>query len=176
MIQRGLYRVRQVWWNLTARPLSENELTSLATTLNEGEMALFLQQSVGGQRHGLRVMRYLKESGCDQQDLLTAALLHDIGKELVHISWLDRSIVVLGQRFFPKWSSNLSNREPVGWHRAFVVKARHADWGAEAAQAIGSSTTAVQLIRYHQDPTNVVVVDEATASLLTLLQMADNQN
>ncbi|MCP5099393.1 MAG: hypothetical protein GY943_27885, partial [Chloroflexi bacterium] len=64
--------------------------------------------------------------------------------------------------------------EAVGWKRPFVVRQKHAAWGAEMAEKVGSSATVVALIRRHQD--NLTIINNEEDKLLTQLQWADDQN
>ena len=183
---RGTYRVWQVWQALRAGPLDEEARRDVTRVLTEEQFVLFARQSQAGQQHGYRVMRSLADAGHEQQDLLVAALLHDVGKNRVRYSWLDRTIVVLAQRFAPglaeRWSAGgpatggPADYEPAGWTRAFVVKAAHPDWGAEALAACGGSELSVALVRRHQETMLAPWEDNEENRLLVLLQWADDQN
>ena len=70
------------------------------------------------------------------------------------------------------WASG----SPDGWRRPFVVQAKHADWGAEMAEAAMSSETTVILIRRHQDIPEKVAGIEREDRLLRMLQWADGSN
>lgn len=121
-------------------------------------------------------MSLLEQAGHKQPDLVAAALLHDVGKDLAKFSWWDRTIVVLGQRFFPNQSSKWATGEPRGWRRPFVVKAAHPCWGAKAASASGSSPLTVQLIHFHQDQPKDLSEHNELTELLVLLQWADDES
>ncbi len=84
-------------------------------------------------------------------------------------------MVVIGGVLFPQKILAWGQGKAEGWKRPFVVKVQHPVWGAEMAQAAGSSERVVNLIRRHQDPLPSkpsLVEDE----LLCLLQWADDQN
>lgn len=172
---RALYRVWQFWQVLKARPLEREDEIEIATILNPDELELFLRQDIGGQQHALRVMRKLKEAGHDDAELLAAALLHDVGKTTTLSKWWDRPVVVLGQALLPARSAQWASGDKNGWHRPFVVKKYHPDWGATAAASKGSSPLTAALIKRHEQ------LDKGDAQgredrLLALLQWADNQN
>lgn len=168
------YRLNQLWHNLTAQPLSQQELEQIEVVLNPGEMALFQQMPPSDQRHAFRVYRLLKTTGQTDVDLLAAALLHDVGKAQVDLSAWDRSVAVLGETLMPlrikEWGSNGDS----GWKRPFVVREKHASWGASLAEEAGSRPGVVDLILRHQDP--LPVNGGGNNERLALLQWADDQN
>ena len=120
-------------------------------------------------------MKTLQAANHIHPDLLTAALLHDVGKTRVPLSVWERSWVVVGQVIWPKKTAVWGQDAPLGWKRPFVVKAQHPAWGADMAAAAGSSELAVGLIRRHQDNVPETAVSEMDR-LLRHLQWADNQN
>lgn len=84
-------------------------------------------------------------------------------------------MVVLANAFFPEKAYHWGQGSPSGWRKAFVVAARHAQWGAEMAAAEGASELTVKLIREHQtaSPTGFSVEE---AALLAILKRVDNEN
>ena len=176
MTSRGAYRSRQVWQVLSARPLTDEERRAAADILSDQQMALFVGQAEAGQQHGLRVMKTLMDAGHKQHDLLVAALLHDVGKNRVRYTWLDRVKVVLAQRFAPGLAKKWATGSDSGWTRAFVVKERHPEWGAEALAAAGGSVLSVDLVRRHQEKLSASLDENEENRLLALLQWSDDQN
>ena len=186
IISRARYRVWQYWNLVHPAPLTETDEEEIASVLSPGEIDLLHSQSLAGQRHGLRVMRQLKSKGYEDVDLLAAALLHDAGKAKQHMAWWERPVVVLVEAFSPRTAERLAAGPGTGLSRPFVAKAMHAEWGAEAASAAGSSRVTVELIRRHQD--SITGSEELTGgqedtdsnrdidSLLSLLQWADGLN
>jgi hypothetical protein len=172
---RAIYRVWQFWQVIKARPLTTDDGAEIAEILNPAELELFFRQDLGGQQHAMRVMRTLKEAGHDDAELLAAALLHDVGKAGALSRWWDRPVVVLGQALVPERSAYWASGSGNGWHRPFVVKKCHAEWGATAAAESNSSPMTVSLIQRHEEP----LKDEKQSReerLLALLQWADNQS
>lgn len=132
-------------------------------------------------------MAVLTHAGHNEPALLTAALLHDIGKTRHPLPIVERVLVVLGNKFLPGRAASWGIGEPAGWRRAFVIKAQHAQWGAEMAAQAGSNPQVVELIRRHQDlltlqevrvPAGVPVAasKEDNDQLLRLLQWADDRS
>lgn len=169
-----VYRLRQLWHNLRAQPLSPPQLRELGDVLSSRELALFQQMSASDQQHAYRVLQMLRAHGRNEEDLLAAALLHDVGKTRVSLSAWDRSVAVLGEMVAPKRAAAWGRGDHRGWRRAFVVREQHAAWGAALAEEAGSRPGVVDLIRRHQDalPANSGRQDEC----LLLLQWADDQN
>lgn len=169
-----LYRVGQLWANLTAGPLSQTALNEVRSVLSEQEMALFCRMSASDQWHAYRVYGLLRLVGQEDGDLLAAALLHDVGKTFAELSAWDRSVAVLAEAITPRRADWWGDGDLHGWQRPFVVRKQHAAWGARLARKAGSRPRVVTLIARHQD----TVPDGADQEneLLNLLQWADNQH
>jgi hypothetical protein len=121
------------------------------------------------QAHAFIVLERLKEAGHTTPDLLVAALLHDVGKIIAPLTIWERMLAVLAGRFLPGLAKRWSEGRPVGWRHAFVVAARHPDWGADLAAEAGVSLCAQELIRRHQAPAS------ADDALLAALQAVDDE-
>ena len=120
-------------------------------------------------------MSQLRQAGHTHPDLLTAALLHDIGKTRIDLQVWERVWIVLAKRILPRairqaWGAGAAT----GLKRGLVVRAQHPAWGAEMVAAVGGRPLAVELIRRHQDKITAVVSE--ADQLLQLLQWADDQN
>ncbi len=120
------------------------------------------------QAHSFAVLEHLRDSGQTDPDLLAAALFHDVGKSLSPLSVLDRVLIVLGKRFFPRAAQRWGDGKPRGLRRLFVAAAQHPAWGADLVAAAGASPRTCDLIRRHQDASPI---DDA---LLMTLQQADD--
>jgi hypothetical protein len=129
----------------------------------------------GEQTHALRVYRAVKMSGIDSAPLLTAALLHDVGKTRVPLSPWQRAIVVAAKVLTPQKISDWGQGEPIGWRKPFVVAAHHAEWGAQMAIEGGAEELTARLIREHQTASPNGLTSEE-AELLSILQQADDRN
>ena len=175
LVQRTRYRVRQFWQATKAGPLPDEDWNDVRSVLTAQELELYRRQSHRDQQHAYRVMYMLRSAGDDERELLAAALLHDVGKSFADTYWWDRPLVVLIQGLAPGWSANLAKGNVRSWRRPFVVKERHAEWGAEAARKAGSSAATVDLIRKHQDLLSQSNGDRETR-WLARLQWADDNN
>ena len=90
-------------------------------------------------------------------------------------NWWDRPVVVLTGAVFPKKVEEWGTGDGSGWRRPFLIKARHAEWGAEFAEAAACTPLTVQLIRHHQDPIETKA-DDRDSELLKLLQKSDDRS
>lgn len=172
-----LYRAGQFWRLLTARPLTAVAREEVQTQLNADEYLLFQRYSVGDQWHGYHVMCMLREAGHGDRDLLTAALLHDIGKTRVRFTAVERSMVSVMRKLMPqmvKRTEQLELQQAKWWQRPFLVSAQHPVWSAEMALTAGCTPRAALLMQRHQDTLNDIVTEED--QLLFYLQWADDQN
>jgi hypothetical protein len=169
------YRVRQFLLALTAR-VPEEEVEQAIQVLTPEARALFRRQAVQDQRHALEVYRTLRQAGHTNPQLLTAALLHDVGKAITRLSLWQRATIVLLRRFAPRLLDRLSLGEPRGWRRPFVIHAQHPEAGARWAQEAGCSPLAVALIRRHQDKLVSRGTEVEENRLLVVLQAADSKN
>ena len=170
------YRAWQFFRALTARPLEATEWQSVSALLSPAQQNLFQQMRRRDQRHSYQVMRMLAQRGQSDPDLLTAALLHDVGKSRYPLILWEQPAVVLIRNFRPNTAVQWGNGTPRGWKRPFVVYQRHAVWGAEMAAAAGCSPPVVELIRHHQSKLDDVDIESERLKLLGLLQAADSAN
>ncbi|HEV2653964.1 MAG TPA: hypothetical protein VGT82_03365 [Ktedonobacteraceae bacterium] len=160
-LQTLLYRLQQVRQQLGfVPPLSVEEQAEVARWLPATALALFRSMSDADQQHSLRVCRGLLKRGCTEQDLLAAALLHDVGKAQGRVPFWTRPAIVLGKRCAPALLARLVvSPQQLGaqniprWRRSLSYAWWHADVGADLAQEAGLSPRAVLYIRTHHQPT-----------------------
>lgn len=175
------YRVEQFLRALTAEhTISKRRAKRAAETLPPEARALFFRQAPHDQRHALAVYDTLLEQGHTNEDLLAAALLHDVGKVAAQASPWQRSIFVLAERFAP-WAlphplpPDLEGGcEPEGRRHPLATYANHAEIGARWTSEAGCSALTVDLIRHHERP-----VEECRTKrdrLLAALRAADDVN
>jgi hypothetical protein len=174
MPPRLAYRASQ-FWNAIPGSRKRVETKRLLPYLKPAQIVLFQRMKPFEQVHAYRMLVRLKDSGHRDPNLLAAALLHDVGKILSPLSLLDRVVIVLGQRLFPRcarrWSEGTLNR----FRRPFIVAAHHPDWGADLAMRAEVSSLTVELIRRHQQPIPSNP-DADRDRLLAVLQAADDNN
>ena len=167
------YRIGQFWRNMRAKRLSPDLIQDLRSILSSDQLELFLQLPDEDQTHSYAVMNGLRKLGETDQDLMVAALLHDIGKTRVPVSVWERSLVVLVERVSSDRAEKYASGSPSGWKRAFIVKSQHPHWGAEMAQQAGCSELTISIIRGHHEPL-LALQGTNEERLVGALQKADN--
>jgi hypothetical protein len=148
---RVVYRVSQAWRLLTARVQPEDQQV-IDSLLPHAARALFATMSPGDQRHCVQVCSALRDQGCDDRDLLVAALLHDVGKGGGRVRFWMRPVIVLMRTLAPGLLHWLADSPRPFWRRPFYAAWQHAEIGAELAAAAGVSERTALLIRTHHDP------------------------
>ena len=173
---RLAYRVRQFGQYLKAR-LTPAERERVAARLGPRLAELFARMTPAEQAHCYRVAQSLVARGQTDDDLLIAALLHDVGKAHAPLQLWERTVVVLGRKLAPGLAERLGRADEAtpGLGRAFVTAQQHAAWGAELAERAGAPSRAAALIRRHQNapPTPPRTAEDR---LLAALREADEKN
>ncbi len=133
----------------------------VACWLPSSALPLFQSMSRADQQHSLRVCRGLLARGCSDNDMLAAALLHDVGKAEGRVPFWTRPAIVIGRRIAPGQLTRLAvcplNAGDAGtgkahWRHSLGYAWWHAEVGAELAEAAGLSERAVLYIRTHHQP------------------------
>ncbi len=172
-LPRLRHRLRQFRYALAPRVKAE-ELQAAQDLLSPSLFELFRQMPTAEQAHGLLVYRRLVEQGHTEPDLLTAALLHDVGKCRFPLHLWERVWVVLVNAFAPRLAADWQLGEPTGLKRALVVAHCHPGWGAQMARERGAGRPVTELIRRHQEKPPATM-DSETDRLLAALQAVDDQ-
>jgi len=152
------------------RPVDD---TLAAQYLSPALFALYRQLRRSERQHSMRVLLALINKGQTHPDLLTAALLHDVGKIRTHFWLPEKVLVVLVKAFKPQWYWRWGSGSARGWRRPFAVSVQHPAWGAEMVAEAGGTPLAVELIRCHQDHSDDLLQTE-TGRLLAALQAVDD--
>lgn len=173
------YRLQQFLNAITAAP-SQKECQEVQSFLAPGLMDLFSAMQPGEQAHSLQIYLSLKGTGVQNPDLLTAALLHDVGKNRLPLRLWERAYIVLANSLAPglveTWGQASLQEGLPFWKRAFVVAVQHPAWGAQMAEEAGASTLAANLIRNHQvtGPEKHPEIAKHEVELIKQLQTFDN--
>jgi len=156
-LQVAAYRSSQVRQQLGfVEPLSEEDRKEVARWLAPSALALFYTMSDADQQHSLRVYRGLQARGYTEDDLLAAALLHDVGKAQGRVPFWTRPAIVIGKLCIPRLLTRLvispaffEKSKIPRWRRSLSNAWWHADVGADLASAAGLSERTVLYIRTH---------------------------
>jgi hypothetical protein len=171
---RGAYYRLWQFWRLITKRIPPDALAEVKSWLPPPLFEVFCKMSPAEQYHAHRVRQTLIAQGHTHPDLLTAALLHDVGKSKMPLVVWEKVAIVLGFKLARErvaaWGSRLDD---TWWKRPFVVAMQHPAWGAEMVNAAGGSPLTVTLIYRHQD--KITPADELY-DLLSALQSADNSN
>ena len=173
------YRVQQLIHALTAAP-AQQECQEVEAFLKPELMNLFSAMQPGEQAHSLRIYHSLRENGVQDPDLLTAALLHDVGKNRLPLRLWERAYIVLANSLAPglveTWGRSAIQEGLPFWKQPFVIAVQHPEWGAQMTEQAGASILAVDLIRNHQvqEPEKHPEIGKHEVELLKQLQSFDN--
>jgi hypothetical protein len=144
-----LYRARQFFGAL--RPVvTKSELVAVESVLGTQLMTLFASMPGSDQRHCIDVFERLRAAGCDDRDVLVAALLHDAGK------------------------GSLAGGRVKLWHRvAYVCLESGPEWAMRRA---GDANRGIATLRDH-GKRGVLLADAfgASSEVLHLLQEMDRE-
>jgi hypothetical protein len=178
---RVFYRTRQFWQALNATP-TRQDLEQVRSFLSPSLMKLFASMKPNEQAHSLAVFYKLIDQGEKQPDLLTAALLHDVGKSRFPLQVWERVLIVLGSAIFPgqiqHWGGSVAGQQGrLSWFlkKPFHVAEGHPQWGAQMAEQAGASPLTVTLIRRHQDRLLEPLLSSEDR-LLAALQAVDDES
>ncbi len=143
---RAAYRVYQFVHGL--RPaLSAGEVAEVRSRLSEPEFALFLASEPRDRRHAMDLYRALLEAGADDE-VLTAALVHDVGKGRLR-AW--QRVVFVACGGLPVVGRLIESPDGAEWRRGLSRLRHHARLGAALLVDAGSAPRVVELVGRHTD-------------------------
>ncbi len=144
--------------------------------LSTCEYNAFRSMSRSEQLHSLHVLqKVLADDPNAAKALITAALLHDVGKSRYHLSVLQKTLAVIIEAIAPQASRHLSRDETISfWRAPFIVRRHHAKWSGEILRSCGSDADVIWLVERHQDSAEQYR-DSQCYVLLSTLQRADGE-
>lgn len=86
----ALHLIRRAWGSIRPQPLTPREEAEVAGLLDDRLAALFWEQPVMDQRHGIDAARFVLARRPGARDIARAALLHDVGKRHAHLGFFGR--------------------------------------------------------------------------------------
>ncbi|MYD65279.1 MAG: HD domain-containing protein [Chloroflexi bacterium] len=129
--------------------LTPAERQTVEALLGPEELRCFRALQGREQRHAVDVLRHLEGHGSPSDDLLVAALLHNVGKGRVRLH--ERVAYTLLTMFTPRLLARVAAPDGRGFRRAMAAQRDHPAIGAEALAAIGVRPRVVELVRGHHD-------------------------
>lgn len=170
---RPAYRIQQ--FKLAIHPPAQMvETARVSPYLSPAQLALFRQLQRSEQWHACRMLDKLLDLGESNRELLTAALLHDIGKILYPLHTWERVLIVVMKRTFPRLVKEWGKGSPQGLEKPFVVACQHARWGADLAEKAGASAVTVELVRRHEGDVHLQEAGELERLIRLLRQVDDS--
>ena len=163
------YRAGQVRYHLTARDSDVLIPSEFQAMLCGAVAERFRDLPPGDKQHLVTVATMLRDDG-GSADLVTAGLIHDVGKSIpgVKVRVPDRVAKVVLDKLNPGKVASLDNQAtPPRFGRGLWVLCRHAQAGAELARVSGYSDRVVWLVANHEH----AEIDEP---VLSALIAADN--
>ena len=129
--------------------LSPAELHTARELLGPAEWELFAALQGRERRHALDIVLWLRTHAAPSDELLRAALVHNVGKGPLHLH--ERVIYVLLERLSPRLLRRLADPDGRGLRSALVRLREHAGRSAERLAEAGSSARVQALVRQHHD-------------------------
>jgi hypothetical protein len=126
--------------------------SDLADLINDDVRQAFQRLTPADRSHLIGVSEHLRNAGWERE-VVTAGLLHDIGKAVsgIRITVVDRGLWVILNRLQPSWATSLANRKTQPRIGAGMwALARHAESGASMLAAIGYNQRVCWLVRHHE--------------------------
>ena len=130
--------MRRFFGFVRARPLSPAEQQTVAGHLMAAERPLFWAQTPADQRHAYDTMRRAAQHAGDRL-VLRAALLHDVGKGLVELGAVGRSVATALDAL----------RVPL--RGRYAAYRNHGPLGADLLATAGAEPLAIDFARRHPD-------------------------
>lgn len=158
-----MYRVRQFFRGFFAWTEKDDNIF-IDRFLNSGERVLFDRLPAHEKRHAQCTAAMIVRDGGSRAQV-KAALLHDIGKVNGKVGIIKKSVLVLMDKFFPRWSRRLSESMEM-----FNIYYNHPEIGASLLEKVGTEPEVVRLVRYHHSEGNKDIAG------MEELKRADNSN
>lgn len=152
MWRSAAYRVRQFVHGFRST-LNPNEIRAVRRLLAHEERLLFTSMQARDRRHSMDVLLWLERQTppyvLPSEDVLAAALLHDVGKGPLSV-W-DRVLFVLLGAVSIHLRRRVERENGRRWQRALWRLEYHALLGAEKVALAGSRPRVVELVARHTD-------------------------
>lgn len=164
-----LYRVKQFYWGINSK-VSKEDKDFINKYLDKDELNLFNKLKVYDQTHSIRTARDVKAAYSDynieieEYTFVKVALLHDIGKIEKSLNLIEKSIIVLLDKFTKGKIKNFSKSKKID------IYYNHGEKGYDILKNYIDNKKILDLIRNHHS--NDIKYDKE----LEILKMCDSKN
>lgn len=166
------YRVKQFIWGFISL-YKKIDYDYISKYLNEEDLLLFNRLKVNDKHHCIRVCKdsinfnstLNKNEKVEEAKLARAALLHDIGKSVLHLSLIDKSIIVILDRITKGKIRKYKN------NRKINIYYNHPKEGYEILKEKGYSEEILEVVRDHHKKTY-----SKDNKFLHIIAYCDNRN
>lgn len=166
------YRIKQFIWGFTSL-FKKVDYTYITKFLNENEIEIFNNLKHNDKHHCIRVckdsikMRNDLNINIDMYKLGRAALLHDVGKGARHLSLIEKSTVVLLDKFTKGKIRKYNNIKQI------EIYYNHPKIGLDILMKNGfeNDKELLQIVRYHHSH-NIKKENE----MLNIIKICDDKN
>ena len=148
----AFYRVKQFIWGFTSL-FKEIDYAYISKFLDENEIDIFNKLKHSDKHHCIRVckdsinMRNELNIDVDMYKLGRAALLHDVGKSAKHLSLVEKSTIVLLDRFTKGTIKKYDNIKQIN------IYYNHPKIGTDILKnnGLGNDKELLEVVRYHHN-------------------------
>lgn len=163
-----IYRIKQFIWAIRAQ-ITDGDKKFIKEYLNEIELQIFNRMNDMDKKHSINTARDVKKA-CEGkkincQMLIKVSLLHDVGKSQYKMNVIEKSIVVLLNKFTKGKIKKYSNIKCIN------IYYNHANIGYEIFKELGYNESFLFLVKNHH---NSDIINSRVE--LTILQNCDNKN
>lgn len=164
----AIYRVKQFYWSMTSK-LDFKDAELIDKYLTDEEKELFYNLSIYEQKHSAKVavdvIKLCENNHINNESLIKAALLHDIGKIYKKLNPVEKSIVVMFDNISNGKLKRFKNLKKID------VYYNHADKGYNILKNKGNyDERFLYLIKNHH---NAYVIGDKE---LDMLKISDSKN
>ena len=133
-----------------SRALSPSEVAHARRLLTPAELLLFAGLPGRERRHAMDMLHWLRARAAPSDELLAAALVHNVGKGPIHLQ--ERVAYVLLDLLTPELLERIASPSGVRFQRSLAAQRDHPRRGAALLDAAGSTPRVQALVREHHDP------------------------
>lgn len=143
----NFYRIKQLFWHLNDR-VTADDRRFINNILSKKEIELFNKLTISEQKHCIKVAYEVKEkcdndSKLDRENLIKAALLHDIGKINYNMNIISKCILVIMDK--------ITNGKLKKFYKIKAIQSyyNHGEKGYKILKANGCSEKVLFLVKSH---------------------------